>query len=221
MIDDWRYQDNRQYEYSIHSTQQRAEYEPIVDWIAEGAKVVDFGCGDGSLLDLLTDRKSIVPLGYDVSSSGVSACQAKAIDAVCDRIDKKHSELADSSFDYAICNVTLQMVDYPELLIQEMIRVAPNQIISFPNFAYYKNRIDMAMYGRMPQPMLFGYQWFSTGHTHQLSIHDFHTLLKSYPSTAIKKSHHIGTKHFFLNPFLNTYPNLLSKISIFLLSRTA
>lgn len=217
-IDDCKSQDNRQYEYPINSTQQRVEYSPIAEWVRPKAKIVDFGCGDGSLLQFLEKRKRTTSSGYDISQSGVNACQQKKIIAVCDRIDKIHPELGNKSFDYAICNVTLQMVDFPEILIQEMSRVAVRQIISFPNFAYYKNRLDMSIHGRMPQPMMFGYEWFSTGHIHQFSVRDFRLFIQNKSDLRIENEHHLGSTNTRLKSIVSKYPNLLSKISIFLLS---
>jgi methionine biosynthesis protein MetW len=217
-IDDSKYQDNRQYKYPIDSTQQRAEYSPISEWIKAESKVVDFGCGDGSLLNFLKINKKISSLGYDISQSGIEACKRKSIDAICDRIDKVHPELKDKSFDYAICNVTLQMVDFPEVLLSEMQRVAIHQILSFPNFAYYENRLDLLIRGRMPRPMMFGYDWFSTGHIHQLSIQDFRLFVQHHSNLKIKKERHIGLNSAVLKSLVPIFPNLLSKISIFLLS---
>ena len=155
---------------------------------------------------------------YEISDSGVQACRSKNLSAVCDRIDVLHPELEYKSFDYAICNVTIQMVEFPEILISEMARVAAHQVISFPNFAYYKNRLDMLIQGRMPQPMMFGYEWFSTGHIHQLSIRDFRDFIKKNTNLKMRDETHIGSNTFGINFLRESFPNLFSSISIFLLS---
>lgn len=217
-IDDWRTQDNRKYEYRVDSVQHRAEYSSIESWIPEKSTVIDFGCGDGSLLKLLNTQKNISSLGYEISKSGVEACRKKEIPVTCARIDIAHPELKDKSFDYAICNVTLQMVEFPEILLNEMARVATHQIISFPNFAYYKNRLDMLIHGRMPHPMLFGYKWFSTGHIHQLSIRDFREYIQKNTHLTIEKEKHISSNIHAIKVLKSKFPNLFSSISIFLLS---
>ncbi|MEO0683543.1 MAG: methionine biosynthesis protein MetW [Cyanobacteria bacterium J06649_11] len=217
-VDDWSAQDNRKYKYGLNSKLHRAEYSPIENWIPQRSKVIDFGCGDGSLLKLLEAQKKVSSLGYEISDSGVQACRSKNLSAVCDRIDVLHPELEYKSFDYAICNVTIQMVEFPEILISEMARVAAHQVISFPNFAYYKNRLDMLIQGRMPQPMMFGYEWFSTGHIHQLSIRDFRDFIKKNTNLKIRDETHIGSNTFGINFLRESFPNLFSSISIFLLS---
>lgn len=217
-IDDPKFQDNRRYRYPVHSNLYRAEYPLIADWVRPGSRVIDFGCGDGSLLELLGQRSETISVGYDISQSGIDACKNKSIHGVCDRIDKHHIELSDKSFEYAICNVTIQMVEFPERLLQEMARVSTYQIISFPNFAYYKNRLDMFLKGRMPRPMLFGYQWFSTGHIHQLSVKDFREFIQSQPTIEIQDERHIGSENMLIKPLVPVLSNIFSKISIFLLS---
>ena len=217
MIDDCTSQDNRAYEYPAKETQYREEYPIIRDWISDGSNIIDFGCGDGSLLKILGRERNVTAIGYDISESGIQSCKEKGVAAICDRIDKVHPELTDNSFDYAICNVTLQMVNYPEVLLEEMFRVSTWQIISFPNFAYYKNRVDMALRGRMPTPMLFGYQWFSTGHIHQFSIQDFRNFVAASPNTVVEDEHHIGSNRPVLKGMVRAFPNMLSKIAIFLL----
>ncbi|MCE1190515.1 MAG: methyltransferase domain-containing protein [Ignavibacteria bacterium] len=191
--------DNRNYNYEGCETEARSEYSFFVDSIPPGASVVDLGCGNGSLLQLLIDKKQVKATGVELSASGVAACIKKGITAIEGRIDEK-LPFTDKQFDYAICNVTIQMVMYPDILLREMKRIARHLIISFPNFAFYKNRLDMFLKGRMPRPCMFGYSWYNTGHLHQLSIRDFEELVAAtgglqitrclYPSplTGIKRA---------------------------------
>jgi methionine biosynthesis protein MetW len=219
MIDNPNTNDNRLYDYSDCIEQDRAEYEIICDLVADGSKVVDFGCGNGSLLKMLQLKKNIIAIGYEISPSGVVACRDKGINAICESIDKFHPELKDREFDYAICNVTIQMVMYPELLLKEMVRVSRYQIISFPNFAYISNRLDLLINGRMPQPMLYNYTWYSTGHIHQLSISDFTKIVKNIDNTKIVKQVGVPSKKNILRNLISPLmPNLLEKTSIFLLN---
>jgi methionine biosynthesis protein MetW len=210
--------DNRNYNYSNHPDQSRVEYPIICDLVAHGSKAIDFGCGNGSLLQLLQQNKSVQGIGYDVSSSGVDICQKKGIKAVCDSIDKFHPELGDKEFDYAICNVTIQMVMYPEILLKEMVRISRYQIISFPNFAYISNRFDLLFNGRMPRSMLYGYSWYSTGHIHQLSLSDLKELVRNVGESNIIQQIGVPSKRFLLRNWIaRLKPNLLEKVVILLL----
>ena len=217
VIDDPGTNDNRHYDYVTQQDQQRAEYPIIVAMVKSEASVVDFGCGNGSLLKQLQIEKQVAGLGYDVAQSGVDACMAKGISARCMAIDQFHPELNDRQFDYAICNVTIQMVMYPERLLKEMARVARQQIVSFPNFAFYRNRMDMALHGRMPQPMLFGYTWYATGHIHQLSIYDFYALVRDVSSLRIKFKHQPQSRRWIKKWMVQRFPNFFEEIPVFLL----
>lgn len=209
--------DNRAYHYSRFSNSRRLEYPIISGWIKDNSRIIDFGCGDCSLIRLLKEEHNASCVGYDISETGIQRCRDNGVTAVCDAIDKEHSELCNQSFDYAICNVTLQMVMYPEVLFAEMRRVSNFQIISFPNFAYFWNRIDFFLKGKMPRPMLSGYTWYSTGHIHQLSVKDFYDFLKLFPDTEILDQHHLCGNMPMEKRLVNAFPNFLSQVSIILL----
>lgn len=209
--------DNRSYKYSLDSISKRSEYEIIEKWVKKRGKILDLGSGDGTLLYLLKTKKNTVGEGIEISKTGVRSAQKKGISTKIGKIDKKLS-YKDKEFDFCICNVTVQMVMFPEVLLSEMVRVSKKQIISFPNFAFFLNRIDLLFNGRMPKPMLFGYEWYSTGHIHQLSIKDFENFCK-------KNNLKILDKHYFIldrfGPFpktvLSILPNLWATTAIYLL----
>jgi methionine biosynthesis protein MetW len=200
--------DNREYEYTADRSAHREEFSKIVDWIPEGSRVLDLGCGEGSLLKLLVERKKAKVEGIEISPSGVEVCRSKGLNVRQGRIDEG-LPWADGVFDIAVCNVTLQMVMYPEKLLSEMGRVATRQIVSFPNFANLRNRVELFLYGRMPKAMLFGHTWWNTGHIHQLSIQDFKELVKGI-GLEIKKSAYFG--RLAIPGFVRLAPNLLSTI---------
>ena len=211
--------DNRNYKFALDSAANREEYAKIIKWIPKGSKVIDLGCGDGSLLALLKD-KGIKGEGIEISESGVKAAHKKGVKATLGRIDVE-LPYKDKEFDYAICNVTLQMVMYPEILMREMKRIAKYQIISFPNFAFLPNRLDLFFRGRMPQIMIPGYQWYSTGHIHQLSIKDFEKFCRENGLEIIDCGHifpkMIRISIFTIPSFiLKYYPNLFTSTAIFL-----
>ncbi len=214
-IDDPAMQDNRNYIYtgSVNST--RPEYDSIIGLVESGAKVIDLGCGDGALLEGLIKNKGVEGKGIELSESGVDICIQKKLDVIKGQIDTI-LPFENNSFDYAICNVTIQMVNYPEVLLREMKRISKHQIISFPNFAFYKNRIEMFLKGRMPKRMLFGYNWYSTGHIHQLSIKDFYELLNEVGGLKIKKVILQQSGNPVKNYLMRAFPNLLQVLPIFL-----
>jgi methionine biosynthesis protein MetW len=212
--------DNRAYDYSQWPTQWRAEYPYIERWVPHGARVIDLGCGNGSLLELLKRSKQIQEFGIELAESGVAQCRRKGLNVRPGRIDGPLADIADDAFDIAICNVTIQMVMYPEVLVREMRRIAPVQIISFPNFACYRNRLDFLLRGRMPRPMLFGYTWYSTGHIHQLSLLDFYDLCAEI-GLQVVDAVLARSRHMVFNLLCRRYPNLFTAIPILKLARTA
>ncbi len=211
--------DNRQYQFTVDSASNRDEYPMISGWIPEGSRVIDLGSGDGSLLALLR-AKGARGEGIEISSSGVAAAKKKGLKATVGRIDEP-LPYKDHAFDYAVCNVTIQMVLYPEVLLREMKRIAHKQIITFPNFAFLPNRLDLLLNGRMPQIMIPGYRWYSTGHIHQLSIRDFEDLCREL-GLRIVDQHHLGPASISLKVIrlpawlMRRLPNLWASTAIFL-----
>lgn len=210
--------DNRDYDYSGFPTTSRIEYPVISDWISEQSRVLDLGCGNGSLLAFLRDRRRTSGLGIELSPSGVIQARAKGLDVREGRIDVPLVELPDDSFDVAVCNVTLQMVMYPETLLREMRRLAPTQIVSFPNFAVIHNRLDCLLSGRMPRPMLHGYRWYDTGHIHQLSLRDFRGLASEVGLVVVDACYRTG-RGAPLRLLSRMAPNLFSSCPILKLVR--
>jgi methionine biosynthesis protein MetW len=213
-VDSPEYNDNRNYDYTAQAMYVRAEFPIIAEWIPSGSRVIDLGCANGALMKYLKDQKHVDIQGIEIAPSGVAACQAVGLKAVAGSIDKHatYQSYTNGEFDYAICNVTMPMVMYPEVVVQEMKRIARHQIISFPNFAYMGNRLDMLLRGRVPRPMLYGYTWYSTGLIHQLSIKDFKELCRTH-GLRILKSDHLGVWRNIARVFL---PNVFSKEGIYL-----
>lgn len=218
IIDKPNLNDNRNYNYSGFEEFERPDYKYIVELVKENSSVIDLGCGNGSLIKLLKETRNCEVKGIELSESGVNIAKGKGLDVIQGRIDET-LPFSDNQFDYAICHVTIQMVMYPEILLKEMKRIARFQIISFPNFAFYKNRIELLLKGRMPKKMLFGYNWYNTGHIHQLSIKDFEELIKNIAGLQILKQSFIKS-NAFKDKIVVLLPNLFMQFPIYLLRKT-
>lgn len=147
--------DNRNYNWEIEEESRRPEYSYIERWINKAAKVIDLGCGNGTLLSILKEKKNIFEFGIDISETGVEISKKKGLNTRLGRIDARLNYIPDDSFDFAICNVTLQIVMYPETTLKEMKRIAKYQIVSFPNFAFFMNRLELLVKGHMPRTLSY------------------------------------------------------------------
>lgn len=212
------FKDNRSYDYTNWTYDDREDYKYVVSLVKEGSNIIDLGCGNGSLMQKLIKEKNVKAKGIELSPSGVEICKHKGLDVTEGRIDTI-LPFNDNEFDYAICNVTLQMVMYPEILLSEMKRISIFQIISFPNLGFYKNRIELLFKGRMPKTVLFGFEWFNTGHIHLFSNKDFENLLETTGSFIIVKKLCVESNNKVKNTLMKMMPNLFQLISIYLLKK--
>ncbi|MEM2963178.1 MAG: methionine biosynthesis protein MetW [Candidatus Anstonellales archaeon] len=198
------------------STTNRFEYPIIVSMVKEGSTVLDIGCGDGSLGKLLITKGCKV-FGLEIDPNGVAQSQRKGVDAkICDI--ESGLPYPDNSFDYAIINVTLQMLYRPLYVLEEAVRVSQKQVVSFPNFAHLPARIEMLIYGRMPKTALFGYEWYNTRHIHHITYNDFVSTIKKLGLKILKvKTLDLrGRKEDWLSRF---FPSLFCGTAIFLLEK--
>jgi methionine biosynthesis protein MetW len=209
--------DNRNYTFPNDSNDERSEFQIIMDMIPFKSTIIDLGCGNGVLLEKLINAKSVIGTGIELSPNGVNICKNKGLNVIQGRIDEKLN-FPDDAFDYSICNVTIHMVGYPEILLSEMKRISKYQIITFPNFGFYKNRIEFLLKGGMPQHSLFGYKWYNTGHIHQCSINDFKSLIDE-TGLKILNQKHIDPSNSFKNWMMGMFPNLFQPVPIFLLTK--
>jgi methionine biosynthesis protein MetW len=169
-------------------------YDLILEEISPGSKVLDLGCGDGTLLQKLQEQKQIIPYGVEISEDGVWQCVEKGLYCYQGDIDEGLADYKDNSFDYVILNQTLQITKRPSYVLKEMMRISKNSIVSFPNFGYYKTRMQLLVKGIMPKNLLLPYEWYETPNIHLLTVRDFQIFCETH-NYPVKKEY-----HFSLNP---------------------
>jgi methionine biosynthesis protein MetW len=150
----------------------RPDYAAIAGWVRAGARVLDLGCGDGSLLRYLQDSRRVTGYGVEIDDDRVLACTKNGVNVIQTDLERGLSDFEDHSFDYVILSQTLQAVRNSERIVTEMLRVGREGIATFPNFGYWKNRLQIAA-GRMPVSENLPYQWFNTPNVHLCTIADF------------------------------------------------
>jgi methionine biosynthesis protein MetW len=152
------------------------ETEVISGWIARGARVFDLGCGDGRLLRLLWESKQAPGYGVEIDDAHVLECLKNDVNVLQMDLEDGLAAFADQSFDYVVLSETLQAIHRQEPLLQDMLRVGREAIVSFPNFGYWRARIQIALAGHMPVSKELPYQWYDTPNVHHCTLVDFEAL---------------------------------------------
>lgn len=150
-----------------------ANYNHIVQLIENGTKVLDLGCGDGTLLKKLIDEKKVHGKGIEINQENVIQSLHKGLSVIQGDIDEGLEDFSDNEMDYVILNQTLQSTQNPDFVIKEMLRVGKNAVVSFPNFAYWRIRFYLLFKGKMPKSKMLPFEWYDTPNIHLLTVRDF------------------------------------------------
>lgn len=153
----------------------RPDLQIIADWIPSGARVLDLGSGDGTLLKALQD-KEITGYGIEIDNSQIAGCIESDINVIHADLDQGLPQFADQSFDFVILSQTLQAVKRPDFLVDEIIRVGKQAIIGFPNFGHWQCRLQLTFGGIMPISKTLPNEWYNTANIHLCTIKDFEQL---------------------------------------------
>jgi len=154
----------------------RADLSLIQDWIAPGSRVLDLGCGDGAFLAHLKQTKQIRDCGLEIDAAYIQQCLQAGVNVIEQDMDKGLGNFGTGSFDTVVLAQTLQALHNPDHIVEEMLRVGKNCILTFPNFAYWRHRVSLLVGGRMPKSPQLPYEWFDTPNIHHCTISDFDAL---------------------------------------------
>lgn len=159
---------------------ERRDFAAIGRWIKPGAKVLDLGCGDGSLLGYLRDTLQVRGYGIERADANVLECIKNGVNVIQMNLEDGLSGFEAQSFDVVILSQTLQAMHNTEAIVQDMLRVGKEAIVTFPNFGYWKPRIQLALGGRMPVSRDLPYQWYDTPNVHLCTIDDFDNFCREH-----------------------------------------
>jgi len=193
----------------------RADLDIISGWIQPGTKVLDLGCGDGTLLAHLRDQYHVLGYGLEIDRFNIEVCVEKNINVIQANLNHGlKSYFADKRFDCVIMSQTLQATEQPDLLIEEMLRVGAEGIVTFPNMAHWSARLQLGLQGIMPVTKNLPNQWFNTPNVHLCTLNDFEKLCLKHDIQILERAvvDHSHKKGGWLT---NLFPNLLGEIAIY------
>lgn len=191
---------------------QRPDFAAIASWVRPGARVLDLGCGDGTLLKYLRRERGVSGYGVEIDDGGVLACVRNGVSVIQCDLESGLSDFEDRAFDYVILSQTLQAMRHSERIVREMLRVGREGIVTFPNFGYWRNRLQV-LSGRMPISDNLPYQWYDTPNIHLCTITDFEGFCLSHGVKILERTVITdGSAISFL-------PNLLGALAVYRFQR--
>jgi len=190
----------------------RPDFAAIASWIPEGSSVLDLGCGDGSLLRYLAETRGVQGYGVEISDINIVSCIANGVNVIQDDLDSGLEDFETDSFDFVMLSQTLQAIRHTEPLIQEILRVGREGIVSFPNFGYWKSRLNVLL-GNMPVSKELPYQWYDTPNVHLCTLDDFEGFCRKHKVAVLERRVMTGGSE------VNLLPNLLGSTAVYRFQR--
>ncbi len=193
----------------------RIDLQIISDWIPDGSRILDLGCGNGSLLTHL-QKRGITGYGIEYNNNNISDCIRAGVNVIQADLDQGLHQFMDRSFDFVVLSQTLQAVKRPDFLLQEIARVGKQGIIGFPNFGYWQCRLQLSLGGHMPVSCTLPNSWFDTPNIHLCTVKDFeklcHNNIMVISRSIVNHKHRdtIGTR---------LLPNLFGQIVLYRIQR--
>jgi methionine biosynthesis protein MetW len=166
----------------------RVDLQLVADMIEPGTRVLDVGCGDGMLLDHLVHNRQVDGRGLELSPEGVHACISAGLPVIQGDADTDLKDYPDNAYDYVVLSQTLQAMHAPKAVLSHLLRIGRHAIVSFPNFAYWRVRLYLALWGRMPKNETLPHTWYDTPNIHLCTILDFLELCREM-GIVIERSH--------------------------------
>ena len=193
----------------------RGDIDTILDWVTQGSRVLDLGCGDGELLAALTEKKAVSGLGLDIDAQNLIAAVDKGLCVVQQNMEDGLSNFSRKSFDVVIIAFSLQVLTRPHNVLERVVDIGNEAIVSFPNFGHWRSRLSLLLSGRMPKTKALPYSWFDTPNIHFCTVADFEQLCDQLQIEIIERKTS-GSGHILAK----LWPNLFAKSASYRIKRT-
>lgn len=194
------------------------EFKIIANLLPFQSRVLDVGCGDGTLIESLIKDKKIDARGIELGENNVKECISKGLSVIEGNAETELSQFPDKAFDFVILSQTLQAFYQPENVLEQLLRIGHKVIISIPNFGYWQIRAKLLFFGKMPITNSLPYSWHNTPNLHMCSIKDFYQFCEKKNIKMDKIIGINGKKISSIYRINLEMKNLLSEVGIFLIS---
>jgi methionine biosynthesis protein MetW len=193
---------------------QRGDIDTIVSWVPEGGKVLDLGCGDGELLHRLQAEKRVEGLGVDIDPANIIAAVGKGLCVVQQDMEDGLQNFEGSRFDAVIIAYSLQVLERPHAVLERIVSIGNEAIVTFPNFGHWRSRLSLLLGGRMPQTKALPYSWFDSPNIHFCTVADFEALCKDLNIAVVERRMSSG-----VGLLAELWPNLFAKSASYRITR--
>ncbi|TNC93305.1 MAG: methionine biosynthesis protein MetW [Thalassolituus sp.] len=195
----------------------RDDLRIIQQWVKPSSQVLDLGCGEGQLLSYLQANKQVNGYGLEINPDKITACIRNGVNVLEQNLDDGLSNFADDSMDTVIMTQALQVVRRPDELLEEMLRIGKEAIVTFPNFGFWKTRFYLLLKGRMPMSETLPYNWYDTPNIHMCTFRDFEILcheknIRILNKTVMDDNHQ---EHWSIR----LWPAMLGEIAVYHVTR--
>ena len=197
----------------------KKEFRVIADLLPRNIRVLDVGCGDGSLMSHLIKEKNIEARGLEIIEENVKKCIYKGLSVIEGNAETELRQFPSKSFDFVILSQTLQAFYNPEKVLNDLLRIGKSVIISIPNFGYWKVRTSLLFFGKMPVTKTLPNSWYNTPNLHMCSIKDFVNFCNDRKINLFKSLALTNNKVSSINKFNLNFKNLTSELGIFLIEK--
>jgi methionine biosynthesis protein MetW len=195
----------------------RLDLTHIQRWIAPGSRVLDLGCGNGEFLEMLRDRRQVRGTGLEIDERNISEAISRGLNIVEQNMDRGLANFPDQSFDTVVMAHALQAVHYPDRVLDEMLRIGRECIVTFPNFGQWRCRLHLGLRGRMPVSKFMPYSWYDTPNIHFCTVKDFEALCLERGIRILARDVIGNAAH---RPLLaSAWPNLFATTAIYRITR--